>query len=45
MYPGIALLNYIIMTGNIIISINIGQIIIFYMIISYRAPIGLTANI
>jgi hypothetical protein len=36
---------YVLMRGNIIISPYIGHIIIISMIISYRSPIGLHANI
>ena len=44
-YPCAAIKIHKYMAGNIIISISIGQVILIHMIISYRAPDRLGANI
>lgn len=45
MYPCIVFVINILMTGNIIISIDIRHVIILCIIVANRAPLGLTAYI
>lgn len=44
-YPNVIFIINILMVGHIIIGINIWHVVIVYMIITHRAPIGLTANV
>jgi hypothetical protein len=44
-YPYIIIKIYILMSRNIIINANIGHIVIISMVITYRAPIRLSADI
>lgn len=45
MYPLVALVIHKLMVGHIIIGIYIRQVIVFCMIIAYRPPIWLAANV
>jgi hypothetical protein len=44
-YPGIIVIINILMSVDIVVGINIGQVVVIRMIIAYRAPFGLATNV